>query len=230
MDDFILLLVAAVVFVLTHLGISRTSFRRLLVDVLSENGYLAFYSIVALATLGALIYQYGQASHQEYVWLPSVLASTVTKLVMPIALIFIVLGMSAKNPTSVKMESAIDIEPVGILRITRHPVQWGILLWASSHLLANGDVASIIFLTAFVLVSALGPISIDRKRRLALAPEKWNHFVSVTSNVPFAAILSGRNQFKPNELGWSKIIVSLLLFVAIVYFHEYLSAVPLYDF
>jgi uncharacterized membrane protein len=230
MDDFILLLVAAVLFILTHLGISRTSFRSLLVDVLGENGFLAFYSIIAFATLGALIYQYGQVSHQAYVWAPSVLASSITKLVMPIALIFIVLGMSAKNPTSVKMESAVDVEPVGILRITRHPVQWGIFLWALSHLVANGDVASIIFLSAFILISGLGTVSIDRKRRLALAPEKWNHFVSQTSNVPFAAILSGRNQFKADELGWSKIIAALLLFVAIVYFHEYLSAVALYEF
>jgi uncharacterized membrane protein len=230
MDNYVLLLVSAVLFVLTHLGISRTSFRNLLVDMLTENGYLAFYSIVALATLGALIYQYGQVGHQDYVWEPSVITSSIAKLVMPIALIFIVLGMSARNPTSLKMESSVDDEPLGILRITRHPVQWGILLWALSHLVANGDVASIIFLVSFALVSGLGTSSIDRKRRLSLAPEKWNHFISVTSNVPFAAILSGRNQFKADELGWSKIIGALVLFVVLVYFHEYVSAVPLYQF
>jgi uncharacterized membrane protein len=230
MDDYILLLVAAVLFMLTHLGISRTSIRSLLVDVLSENGYLAFYSIVAFATLGAMIYQYGQVSHMEYVWPPSKAASIVTTLVMPLALIFIVLGMSARNPTSVKMESAVDDEPVGILRITRHPVQWGILLWALSHLVANGDIASIIFQSAFALVSILGTISIDRKRRLSLDPGKWDNFVAVTSNVPFAAILAGRNQFKLAELGWVKIIVSLVLYVVLVYFHEYLSAVALYQF
>lgn len=230
MDEFMLLLIAAVLFILTHLGMSRISFRNLLVNILSENGYLAFYSIVAVATLGALIYQYGEVSHQEYLWSPSSITSVIPKLVMPIALIFIVLGMSAKNPTSIKMESAVDIDPVGILRITRHPVQWGILLWALSHLVANGDVASIIFLTSFAVVSGVGTSSIDGKRRLSLDLEKWNHFISVTSNVPFAAIWSGRNQFKANELGWLKIVGALVLFVAMVYFHEYLSAVPLYDF
>lgn len=230
MDEFILLLVAAILFMLTHLGISRISFRNLLVDILGENGYLAFYSLVAIATLGALIYQYGEVSHQEYLWSPSLITSVIPKLVMPIALILIILGLSAKNPTSVKMESAIDIEPAGILRITRHPVQWGILLWALSHLVANGDVASIIFLTSFAVVSGFGTFAIDRNRRLSLEPEKWNHFILVTSNVPFAAILSGRNQFKANELGWSKIIAALVLFVALVYFHEYISAAALYDF
>jgi len=230
MDAFVLLLVAALLFILTHLGISRTSFRNLLVDILGENGYLGFYSIVALLTLGALIYQYGQVSHEEYVWLPSVVTSTITKLVMPVALILIVLGMTANNPTSVKMESAVENEPLGILRITRHPVQWGILLWALSHLVANGDVAAIVFFGALALVSGLGTSSIDRKRRLSLDPQKWNHFVSVTSNVPFAAILSGRNQFKADELGWPKVVGALVLFVALVYFHQYLSAVPLYEF
>ncbi len=33
----------------------------------------------------------------------------------------------------------------GIFSVTRHPLTWGIALWASAHLLANGDLVSLIF-------------------------------------------------------------------------------------
>ena len=230
MEEYILLLVAAVLFMLTHLGLSRGSIRTSLVDILGENGFLAFYSIVAIAALGALIYQYAGVGHQEYVWMPSLVTSTLAKIVMPFALVFIVLGMTAKNPTSVKMETAVDIEPAGIPRITRHPVQWGIFLWAVSHLVANGDVASIILMTSVAVVSGLGTMAIDRKRRYSLDQEKWNHYISVTSNVPFVAIATGRNKFNARELGWVKVAVALVLFVVLVYFHRYISVVALYDF
>jgi uncharacterized membrane protein len=230
MEENLLLIVAAVLFIMTHLGISRTSFRKLLVEVLGENGYLAFYSLVAFASLGALIYQYGEVSHQHYLWQPSVVTSSIPKLIMPLALILIVLGVSSKNPTSLKMESAVDQEPQGILRITRHPVQWGIMLWALSHLVSNGDNASLVFFLSFVVVSGFGMSAIDRKKTLSLDADKWKQFIAVTSIIPFAAIASGRNQFKMNELGWVKILISLVLYVILIYAHGYIASIPLYEF
>jgi uncharacterized membrane protein len=230
MGEYFLLLVAALIFTLTHLGISSTAIRPMLLEILGENGYLGFYSLIAFATLGALIFSYGEVGHQHYLWQPTMLTGVVAKLIMPISLILIVTGLTAKNPTSVKMESAVDLEPQGILRITRHPLQWGIMLWAVSHLIANGDIASIIFFLTFMIVSGYGTTSIDRKRRLTLDEEKWSHFTSLTSNVPLAAIVSGRNKLEIAELGWIKIVVSLILFVALVYFHELIANVPLYSF
>jgi uncharacterized membrane protein len=230
MEEFFLLLVAALIFTFTHLGISSTSIRAMLIEVLSENGYLAFYSVIAFITLGTMIYSYGEVGHQDYLWPDTGWTSTLAKLVMPVALIFLVCGLTAKNPTSVKMEAAVDEEPAGILRVTRHPVQWGILLWASSHLIANGDVASLIFFLTFAVVSAYGTYSIDRKRQLSLDESKWGHFTAVTSNIPFAAILAGRNKLVVSELGWGKLTIALLLFVSLVYFHGSIARVPLYNF
>ena len=230
MEGYFLLLVAALIFTFTHLGISSTSIRAMLIEVLGENGYLGIYSVIALITLGVMIYSYGAIDHQNYVWSNSLLTSTLAKLLMPIALIFLVFGLTAKNPTSVKMEAAVTEEPRGILRITRHPVQWGILLWAVSHLIANGDVASLIFFTTFAVVSSYGTYSIDRKRRLALDQSQWNQFTAVTSNVPFAAILAGRNKLVIGEFGWGKLSIALLLFIGLVYFHGAIARVPLYNF
>jgi uncharacterized membrane protein len=60
---------------------------------------------------------------------------------------------------------------------------------------------------------------IDR-RKAATQGEAWKHFAAVTSNLPFAAILSGRNQFKLAEIGWWKIALGLVLYVVFLVFHH----------
>jgi uncharacterized membrane protein len=36
-----------------------------------------------------------------------------------------------------------DAPARGIQRVTRHPFLWGVAVWAFVHLIANGDVASL---------------------------------------------------------------------------------------
>lgn len=43
--------------------------------------------------------------------------------------------------------------PSNIKRFTRHPMLWGVTLWAIAHLLANGDRASVLLFGAFALYS-----------------------------------------------------------------------------
>ena len=57
-----------------------------------------------------------------------------------------------------------DDPATGILRITRHPFLWGGLIWAVTHFIANGDLASLVLFGGFVVLTIAGPISIDRKR------------------------------------------------------------------
>ena len=45
---------------------------------------------------------------------------------------------------------------------------WAIGLWAISHLIANGDLRSLLFFGAFAVLSLGGTVLIDRKKQLAL--------------------------------------------------------------
>jgi uncharacterized membrane protein len=78
------------------------------------------------------------------------------------------------------MTGALDRpEPArGVLRITRHPVMWGVGLWAAVHLVANGDLASLLFFGGFLLTALGGAWHLDR--RLAAtegeSPERVGHF------------------------------------------------------
>src|SRR5690606_26978594 len=73
---------------------------------------------------------------------------------------------------------------------TRHPLMWGIALWAISHAAINGDARTVLLTSGMALLALVGAKLQDGKlaRRLG-AP--WAGFEAQTSFIPFAAMLSG---------------------------------------
>jgi uncharacterized membrane protein len=107
-----------------------------------------------------------------------------------------------------------------MVRITRHPFLWGVALWAATHLIVNGDAASLLLFGTFLVLALGGTASIDAKRR-RLYPDRWPQFARVTSSVPFAAIARGANRLGPAlaEIGAWRIIAALVLFGVGFYLH-----------
>jgi len=226
------ILVAAVLFLGTHLGISSTGLRSALISRLGERGYLGLYSLLALATLSYLIWLYGELPRYDYVWLPDPNAYLLPKLVMPLALILLVGGFMVKNPTNVGAEGLLRDVPAdtelarGVTRITRHPFQWGVVLWAGSHLVANGDTISIVFFTTFGILSGLGSVLMDAKKARLLGAD-WTGYRQQTSNLPFLAIVQGRNRLVVSEL-WLPVVVGLLVYALAFWGHQWFTGVRIF--
>ncbi|MDH4249148.1 MAG: NnrU family protein [Deltaproteobacteria bacterium] len=218
------LIAATVVFIMTHTLPCRTPVRGWLVGRLGEKGFQLAYSLVSAVTLGWMILAFVQAPRQTLwdgeglAWLPLV--------VMPLALYLVVAAYSGGNPTGLYQETALKRKTParGVLRITRHPMLWGTILWASAHILASGQDTVLVFLGGFLVESLLGTVMIDRKRA-ALGAE-WSAYRAVTSNVPFAAILSGRNHLDFRELGVLAPVIALGLYASLILLHPYLFGVP----
>ncbi|MEX2327561.1 MAG: NnrU family protein, partial [Pseudomonadales bacterium] len=164
--------------------------------------------------------------HVDFIWTPSKPLDALARAIMPLAFIFVVSGVLAPNPTAVMQDKAVGRDLAAILKITRHPVQWGILLWAVTHLGANGDVASIIFFGTFALLSGGGMVALDAKFRRRQEPE-WQAFFAKTSYWPFGAIISGRNTLGIKELDWIAIVVGVILYVLMYAYHTWVAGVPL---
>jgi uncharacterized membrane protein len=96
--------------------------------------------------------------------------------------------------------------------------------WSFTHLVLNGDLASVIFFGSFLILAVGGPLSIDRKRKKAFG-DPWNRFAAVTSNLPFMAIIGGRNSLKIRELGWWPVVLAMVLYGLFLYFHKILFGV-----
>ncbi|MDO8860321.1 NnrU family protein [Haliea sp. E1-2-M8] len=221
-----LLAIAALAFLATHLGVSGTPLRGVLVNSLGEGLYQGLYSLVAVVTLGLMIYAYALVPHHDYLWHPSRGLHLLAAALMLVSSVLLAMGLLSKNPTSVGMASAVRQEIAGIFRITRHPVQWAFLLWAIAHVLANGDVATLILAGTIGLVSGLGMLAIDARRRRAPDTD-WQAFYQSTSMIPFAALIAGRARLALGDLNWVAFAAGLALYAAFYLLHGWIAGVPL---
>jgi uncharacterized membrane protein len=224
-----LMLAAGLVFVGAHLGVSSTGLRKVLVRALGEQGYLGVFSVLALASLGLLIWVYGEVPRYQYLWVLDPNLYLIPKILMPVAFILAFGGFMVKNPTAVGMEANLaDAEQLqlcnrGVNRITRHPFQWGVILWATSHMAANGDVISVVFFASFAVLSGVGTVLMDKKKAVTIGAG-WEPFAQLTSNLPFAAVMAGRNRLVIRELV-APVLVGLLAYGLVYWGHEWVSGV-----
>jgi uncharacterized membrane protein len=217
------LIAAVAFFVLLHLLVSGTRLRTTIVGTIGEGPYMGLFSVASLAGIVWLSMAYGDArgAGQTY-WDSGAAGRHASLLIQLIAFLLIVPGLTTPNPTSVKQEGSLDRPDVvsGMLRITRHPFLWGVAIWAAGHLLVNGDGPSLLLFGSMLFLGVSGTYSIDAKRKRALGPS-WDAFAAQTSNVPFGAIASGRQKLSLGEIGWWRIVLAVVIWVAVLYGHRY---------
>ena len=215
MDPLAQLVVATLAFVATHF-VSSTPLRGAIAGAIGEKAWLGLYSLVAFATIGWMAWAYTKAPLQP-LW-PGL--RLLPLAVMPFALALLVGGLMIRNPTAVRQERAMrsSTPARGMIRITRHPLMWSFMLWSAAHVLARGDVASLVFFGGFFVVAALGTVLIDARKRTSLG-EDWQRFAALTSNIPFGAIAAGRNQLVAGEIGWRVLVVTAIAYVALLALH-----------
>src|ERR1700739_1007157 len=220
------LAIAAIAFCGSHVVLSSTWLRGALRDQLGERGFLAVYSLVALVTLAWLLVAYSHAPTIP-LWPRERWMVLVPVVVMPLAAVLLIAGYTTPNPTTVGMErfARADDPAPGILRVTRHPVMWAIGLWATSHVIANGDLRSLLFFGAFAALSLAGPLVIARKKRLALGSD-WPRLAEVTSNLPFAALVAGRTRLRWRDISLLRVVAGLLLYAVLYQGHSIIAGMP----
>lgn len=221
------LIAAATFFVLLHLLVSGTRLRDSLAARLGQNVYMGLFSLTSVIGLVWLGFAFAQARPGAAVYWDITPATRHVQLGLQlVAMLFVVIGLTTSNPTSVRQEAALDRPDVvnGMLRVTRHPFLWGVAIWAAGHLLVNGDAASLILFGSMLVLALFGTSSIDAKRRRAF-PATWVAFAGQTSNIPFAAIMAGRQIFSLAEIGWWRVGVGVGVYAALAWGHPWLFGV-----
>lgn len=221
------LIAAAAFFVLLHLLVSGTALRGAVVKTIGEGPYMGLFSLASVGGLAWLGWAYGQAKGSGPVyWDLGAGARHAGLALVLLALLLAVPGLLTPNPTSVRQEGALDKPDAvkGMLRITRHPFLWGVAIWALGHLIVNGEPASLVLFGSMFVLALFGTASIDGKRRRALGAT-YDGFLAQTSNVPFAAILSGRQKLSLSEIGVPRITAAIAVWAALAWGHRYLFGV-----
>lgn len=122
-----------------------------LVERFGQGGYKAIISVISLAGLVLIVVGFGKlqvmpAKNPE-LWIPPVWTRHLAFLLMlPAMILFVAAEVPCHIRTAVK-----------------HPMLAGIKIWATAHLLANGDLASILLFGSFLGYAIYDRISVKQR-------------------------------------------------------------------
>lgn len=116
---------------------------------LGAMGYRGMFSLVSAVGFVLIVYGYGQAWDEGpiFIYEPPYWLRHVTMLFMIPVFIFLV---AAYVPCRIK-------------KALKHPMLVAIKLWAFAHLLANGDLASVLLFGSFLVWAVADRISVKRR-------------------------------------------------------------------
>ncbi len=188
----------------SHIGLGLPSVRRRLVDRLGEWGFILTFSAVAAASFSLLVHAYAAhategAAGLGWAGVPAVSWVGVVAISLGFALIGGSLAVYPRSPMAVAGGSGKD--PRGLERVSRHPFFAGVVLFGLAHALLATRLVGTIFFGLLGAFAWIGAWQQDRKL-LALRGRSYAEYLAVTSALPFAAVLTGRQSLVWRELPW----------------------------
>ncbi|MEX0975561.1 MAG: NnrU family protein [Woeseia sp.] len=148
-----MLVTGLLVFFGVHAVPMLSGIRAALVARLGEPFYKGLFSIASLAGFVLIVPGFSRTPVVP-LWLPPPWSHGLALLVMPAAFILLVAAYIPGN----------------IRRITRHPMLAGIFIWAVAHLIANGDLASLLLFGTFTIYAVIDMLSASFRTAAASRP------------------------------------------------------------
>ncbi|MFN3387997.1 MAG: NnrU family protein [Allosphingosinicella sp.] len=212
------LALATLAFVGSHLALSHP-YRLALVGRMGEQLFLAFYSLVAIATLAWMVFAWRSIDNSVAWWVAPDWAWWVASGVMLVASVLLA-GSLVRNPALPHpgARPRIPAAPKGVYAITRHPMNWSFILWALAHLAVWGSPRNVIVAVGILVLAVAGSIGQDRKKADMLGPP-WLQWMERTSFVPFGAVLARKVKARAAVPGAVALGGGFVFWLAVTWFH-----------
>ncbi len=175
---FLVLIAGLLVFLGTHVFVSMRGARAAAMARLGIVGYRIAFSLVSIAGLVLIVWGYGLYRAHEWidVWMPPTFTRHIAVTLMLFSVIFM---------TAVFFQSHIKAK-------LKYPMLASVKTWALAHLIANGDLGSILMFGTFLGWAVFAHISAKRRTDevAAVAPSGYTNdgIVVVLGIVIFLAL------------------------------------------
>ena len=181
-----LLILGIIIFFSIHLVLISPP-KNILINRLGENKYKGLFSLIALVGLLFIIYGFAHADFHP-MWDPLPYSREIALALMPISMVLLV---AANIQTNIK-------------RIIKHPMLIGILIWSFVHLIANGDLRSILLFASFGIYAL---IDIIFSKKILMIKDTENF--TITKDIIV-------------------VIIGLVAYTIIIHFHQYIAGVEIF--
>ena len=145
----LVMILGLVLFLGVHTLTTQRELRARVIASAGEGGYKIGYALVSLLGFGLIVWGFAhyRATGWIYVWHPPTALKHVTvALMLPAVILVVAAYIRGRIYTALK-----------------HPMLTGVKLWAAAHLLANGDLGSIILFGSFLGWAVFDRISLKRR-------------------------------------------------------------------
>ena len=220
----------------THFALPRAAIRGRIVAKIGEGPYMGLFTLNTLLAYTWLIVAFNGAPAGPVFWSLGELGRQITFFTMPLCLLMLIGAFSVRDPMGIKgpAEDAPDVAEMtrGILRLTRNPFLWAMVLWALTHLASHGSLRYVLLYGTIAVQGAIGSYVIDAKL-LTRLPERAARYREITSNLPLLAVVGGRQNLGRAfaEYGIMRVFVAAIVFSLLMSVHHWLfgvSAAPAY--
>jgi len=169
-----LLILGFVLFLSAHLSPGVLGLRTRLVGRFGQGRFLGIY--IATSVTGMLCIIAGKAIAPFVdVWSPPLWGREAALVLVAIGFILF----------------AALLLPTNLRRFTRHPMLWGIIAWSAGHLLANGDLASLILFGGFAGYALISIWSLTRRgaQKAVTKYPAWQDVMTLTAALGVYAVV-----------------------------------------
>ena len=145
----LVMILGLVVFFGVHTLTTQRELRARTIASIGEGGYKVGYALASIIGLALIVWGFAQyrATGMWEIWTPPRALKHLTEaLMLPAVILVVAAYIRGRIYTAVK-----------------HPMLTGVKLWAAAHLLANGDLGSIILFGSFLAWAVFDRISLKRR-------------------------------------------------------------------
>ena len=185
---------------------------------MGERAFALVYSLIAIGLFALMAVVFARSPQGWMLWDGNALLPWVLACLLTLVALALFIGSLSGNPALplANLAGVSARKPKGVFKITRHPMMWGIALWALAHAIASPTPRVLILTGAMAFLALVGAHAQDL-RKSALNPREWNVWRKRTSYWP--------RVYAARELGRHG-LTALLGWLAITWLHLPLGHIP----
>ncbi len=212
--DWIDFAAAFAAFFLTHSLPLRPAIRPRLQQALGPRGFTLTYSALSLAVLAWLVAAAGRAPFVPlWDWAPW--QNLVPLAVMLPVCLILSLAVARPNPFSFGGARTATFDPArpGIVRLARHPLLLALALWATAHVVPNGDLAHVVLFGTFAAFAVIGGRLVDRRKRRELGADWGRLRAEMARSAPIRRLVGHADLLR--------LVAGLVLYLLLIGLHPW---------